>query len=246
MKFGFPPVVRPDRGADGSGGGRGRPGIGHDPASGQLDDPADEPVGALDIVGHQHEGQAQLAAQADQHVDQPRAGPLVQAGERLVQHEQPRPAGQQPGQRDPPLLAAAQLVHPAVTDLTGVQPDQGQRFVGRGRVHRAGVLHVAPHRRPQQLEAGMLEGHRHPAHLLTDRTAVQQREAFARTAEAGQDPGQRRLPGPVPAHDQHALARPDGEIDILEGPLGPRRTGRIDMADAPQLQERRPPDRLDR
>ena len=79
------------------------------------------------VVGHDHEGDADLVLQADQLELHLLAQLLVERRERLVEQQDLGPLDQGAGQRDALALAAGQLVGLAL--LEAVEPDHGQRLL---------------------------------------------------------------------------------------------------------------------
>jgi hypothetical protein len=80
-----------------------------DPSGGEQDQVVADPLQLGDDVGGQHHGEAVLDRRAHQRLHELAAGERVQAGDRLVQQQQPRPLGQRHGKGDLGLLAAGEL-----------------------------------------------------------------------------------------------------------------------------------------
>ena len=80
-------------------------------------DPVGEEHGLGDRVGDEEDGGAGLGADPHQLVLHPLAGDLVERAERLVHQQQPRALGERPGDRDPLLHAAGELVGVALGEV---------------------------------------------------------------------------------------------------------------------------------
>ena len=73
----------------------------------------EDPVGVrrrLRVVGDEHDGLAALGAEAPEHVEDLRAGRVVEVAGRLVGEEEGRPVDEGPGEGHPLLLAGGELV----------------------------------------------------------------------------------------------------------------------------------------
>ena len=84
--------------------------------------------------------------QVGEQPDQSLLAGLVQTGQRLVEDQDLRLAGQDAGQGHPALLAAAELVDAPLADLGDVEADRRQRRA-RPRRHRQ-LRRLADRRRP--------------------------------------------------------------------------------------------------
>ena len=125
-----------------------------------------------------------LRAQAEEHGHELGAGFVVEAGQRFVEHEQRTLAHEQPRQRDPALLTAAQIVDGARRELRW-EPDELQRIV-----HRTGAgpdaVELAGDRAPQELQARVLKAETDPPHLRSNRMVLEARLALGRCEQSGQ------------------------------------------------------------
>jgi len=83
--------------------------VGHDPTGAELDDAVTATGHKLDVVRRNHDGRAGLAGLLEQLDDALRAA-AVEVGRRLVGKQHYRPSDKGPGDRDPALLAAGELV----------------------------------------------------------------------------------------------------------------------------------------
>ena len=137
----------------------------------------------------------------------------VEPGERFVEHDRARLRREDAGQHDAAHLPAAQLVDAAPGETDRVETDRGQRGARRVVVDAAGGADLVEHRRPQHLQARVLERQPDPTDLIGDRPAVEQGRALARRDEAREDPRQRRLARTVVPDDDDRLARLDREVD---------------------------------
>ena len=90
-----------------------------DPAEIHHRDPAAEIARHRQVVGDEEQGQAHLALQAAQQVEQLRLGRYVEARDRLVGHDTLGYGGERAGDRDSPRLAARQLARIAVRRIGG-------------------------------------------------------------------------------------------------------------------------------
>ncbi len=109
------------------------------------------------------------ARRSAEQPDQSFLAGLVQTGQRLVEDEHLRLAGQDAGQGHPALLPAAELVDAPVADLGRVEADRRQGGRHRGIVGGSGGSQIRRHRGPLQLQPGVLEGQTHRSHLGGDR-----------------------------------------------------------------------------
>ena len=73
-------------------------------------DPGRESGGVLEVVGHQQRRNADLMEKITQLEADGDACVCVERGRRLVEQQDPRPAGKRPRERDPLALPARQLV----------------------------------------------------------------------------------------------------------------------------------------
>jgi hypothetical protein len=83
--------------------------VGHDPTGTELDNAVPATPDELDVVRRNHDGRAGLAALLEQLDDALRVA-AVEVGRRLVGKQHYRPSDKGPGDRDPTLLAAGELV----------------------------------------------------------------------------------------------------------------------------------------
>ena len=85
-----------------------------------------------------------------------------------------------------------------------VEPDVGEGPVDGVVVDVEAEVHVVGDRRAEELQAGVLEGHRRVT--LGDRqgAVVESHASVGWHEQAREDPGQRRLPRAVGTHDDHA------------------------------------------
>ena len=120
----------------------GRPGQLHVPA-GEHDQPVAEPLQLRDHVRGDQEGQAGVGGRGHHLPHELQPGDRVEAGDRLVEHQQRRALGQRHGQRDLGPLPAGQGLDLAFQrDVQRVHPCLRQLLIPAG-VHRpAQVEHV--------------------------------------------------------------------------------------------------------
>ena len=119
---------------------RRRAALGHDPALVDDHDPVAELLGLVHVVRGEHEGGAALL-EPEQPVPQHVPGLRVEAGGRLVEHEDARLVDQRPGDGQPPLHAARQVVDLGVALLLELR--EPQELVGPRRAHGPGDAEVA-------------------------------------------------------------------------------------------------------
>ena len=153
----------------------------------------------------------------------------VERGERLVEEQQRRVAGQRPGEADALLHAAGELV--GVGPLVAPEADQlddlgrlGPALLLAHAAHLEAIGDVVDHLAVRQ-EAEVLEDHRgvgapQVAELalagLDDVVAVHHDLAGGRLDEPGQQPDQRGLPGAGEAHHDEDLAGRYVERHVLD------------------------------
>ncbi len=164
-----------------------------------------------EVVGDQQVGQVPLRPQpADQRQNR-RLRPHVQRAGRLVQHQQPRPHRQGPGDGHPLALPAGELVRVPGRERR-IQPDLGQQGPGLPRgwpqaghpVRDQGLRdgRADPHPRVQH-PVGVLEHDLHGAPVVLQRSPAQSRDVFSvktddpagRPYQPQHRPAYGRLPG---------------------------------------------------
>ncbi len=133
----------------------------------QLDLAIDERGRKIVIVGDAHEREPAFAAQPDQRGAQLRAAVIVEARERLVEHERLRLRGNRAREHDPPRLPAAQLVDPARAEVLRIETH------ARNACHTPefdapdAAVDLGADRRPQELQPRSVGTPRPPARRLT-------------------------------------------------------------------------------
>ena len=110
--------------------------LGDDPAEVEHGDPVGQPGHERDVVLDQHHGQAVGAQRRDAASARRCALRRAQAGRRLVEQQQPRPAAQRPGQLQRPLLAQRQRLGRPVGPRRQARPGPGTR-AARSRIARS-------------------------------------------------------------------------------------------------------------
>lgn len=165
----------------------------------------------------------------------------VQTGERFVEDQGLRRAGQQACQHQPAHLTAAELVD-TPTRQCPIQADGRQCGADPGVVVRreAGRRgHLQADVTAHQLQPGGLEGQGDRPDLFVGGPATEQAAAGGRCRQSGHDPGQRGLARAVAAVDQQAVALLDGEADVAQCGLGPRSAAGVLVSNTGQFQHRR-------
>ena len=187
-------------------------------------DPIAHGADDAEVVGDQQDRRVRLGAQPAHEVEDLGLDRCVEAGRRLVEHEQLRVAGQRHGDHDALLHAARQLVRVAVQHPLGVgdahPPQRGKRLlqrlasVGPEDRERLGDLTADLQRRVQR-RTGVLVHHRRLAGPEPAQVALGH---AGHVGAADQDP---------PAGD-HAVAR-----EVAEGSERRRRLAAAGLADQP-------------
>ena len=175
------------------------------------------------VVGDVDRRLAQAPQQEAEFVHEPVPQRPIQGAQRLVQHEQPRPRRQRPGQGHPLGLAARQRRHGPLS-VAG-QPDQvehaadpfGSQRLGHSR-HAEPEPDVARHV-PVREQDLLLEHEpeapfvgRHPGEIL----ATPGDRSGHRGLESRHCPQQRRLATTAGAEQYHNLAGSDRQVDAVE------------------------------
>ena len=192
---------------------------------------ADQLVGLAgqrhEVVGHRHDGQAQVADElAEQRVKLVLGGE-VQPHRGLVEHKQAGAGAQRLGQHDPALLAAGQAPHGAVPAVQHAHQRQAVvhplPVLPAGEPHEPQVLqpshhhHVADGGRKVVGDALAL---RHVADGMGAVAAGRAAEHFHAAAHDGheaEDRAQQRcLARSVGAHDAHEPALVHVEVDVVQ------------------------------
>ena len=185
-----------------------------------------------EVVGDEQVGEAELALQVLQQVDDLRLDRDVEGGDRLVAHDQVGIDRERPGDADPLALAARELVRIAPRML-GQQADDGQKLAGALLALGLGVQAVHGHRLDQDLAhghariergVGVLEDDLHVAAHLAQRLLVEVRDLVAleahrarrRIHQAQHQPAGRRLAAARFAHQRQGLAAGDVEGHTLD------------------------------
>ncbi len=189
-------------------------------------DPVAEPLDVAHVVRREQQRRAVLATLGDEELAQPLLGQHVQADRRLVEDHQVRAVQQRGRDLGAHALPQGQLPHRRGQELPHLQhldelggPDA---LVGGGQgVDRGQDRERLPHRQvPPQLRA-LPEHHTDPAGehaALLQRVQPHGRDPAARGHEdADQHLDGGRLPGPVGADVAHGLARPDGQVEVVDG-----------------------------
>jgi len=207
----------------------GRPDL-HDLPVAHDQDPVAELERLLQVVRNEDHRLADLFVQPDDLVLHVPADQRVERGERLVEHQQLRVGRQGPGQPDPLLHAAGELVGVGV--LVPGEADQVDHLLGPaapGRLvlaaHLQRVGHVVDHLAVRQ-QTEVLEHHGHvvPAQLAQldvvgpgDLLAVHHDTPGGGLDEPGEQPDQGGLARAGQAHHHEHLAGRHLERDVLDG-----------------------------
>ena len=195
-----------------------------------------------EVMRDDHDRQAGGAAQVREQAQQPALAGGIQAGQRLVEDQRLRRAGEQPGQHDPAHLAAARVGRCGGGPATGPgRPSPARQPPGlwsSGEKPAAEATSRSTRARISCSRAAW-KAMRHLADVFVGRAAVDQAGAGGRDGQPGHDPGEGGLAGAVAAVDQHAVALVDGEADVAQCGLGPRGAAGVLVADTVELQDRR-------
>ena len=159
----------------------------------------------------------------------------VQGGERLVEQDDARPAGEGARQRHPLLLAAGQLVRPAPGDVAG-EPDELEQLAHPGPVPALGAGEPVGDV-PRDVEVGeevallrdVAEApllRRHPGAGTGDEVVAEPHLAGLGPHEARHDAQQRRLSAAGRSDHGRRRAGGDDEVDAVEDPRA--RVGGVD------------------
>ena len=209
-----------------------RPGSGaHD------DDPRRQEDRLRDRMGHEHDGDPGLLPDAQDLLVHPLAGHLVERTERLVHQQDRRLEGERPGDRDPLLHPARQLVRMVLDEVA--QLDEVEHLLGPRAPSRAVVAHQLERELDVVLDRPPVEQDRrledHPVVAIEagpgGRLAVDLDRAGGRCHEVADDPQQGRLAAARRADQRDELPAPDLEVDALERGRG-RRVAGEDLVDA--------------
>ena len=111
--------------------------LGRDAPGLEDDEAVAEQLGVVEVVRDDDRRHVPLVAESGEDRGQPDPRLVVEAGVRLVEHEQHGIADEQPGEGDPPLLASGQLVDSARAHRDRIQPDRSQ---GGGRPVLVGAV----------------------------------------------------------------------------------------------------------
>ena len=177
-------------------------------------------------------------------LEQPQQAALaggVQPGQRLVEDQCLRRAGQQSGQHHPAHLAAAELVD--APPAPARRPDRPSASAAVTRARSSGEKPAAEATsRSTRLRISCSRAAWNaiatsPTCSGAGRPRTRQVPVVG-VVRPGHDPGQGGLSGPVAAVDQHAVTLVDGEADIAQRGLGPRGAAGVFVADAVELEHR--------
>jgi hypothetical protein len=226
-RLGDPHPSRPSWQHTGHAGGAGRIGLEQSVAH------ADLPAGAggdVEVVGHQHDGDALLAVEPLEQRHHLLAGAGVEVAGGLVGEQHLRLAHQGAGDGDPLLLTAGQLVRPVVEAVAHAHPLQGRLRAppslppARTPVHQGHPDVVEGAGAGQQLEGLEDEADGAVAQLgqlvlahRGDVAAAHPQHAGRRPVEPAEQVHQRRLAGAGRPDDGGVVAALDGEGDAAEG-----------------------------
>jgi len=179
-------------------------------------------------VRHEQHPRAVLALEVDERLAEPPLRRAVDAGDRLVQHEQVRFARERARDEHALLLADGQLVQRTVGDLG--EPDRADRVVDRGTIGLAltpppaalpqpAGRHDLAHRRGHlALEVRPLRHEPEPPSRMepVGRLAEQPDASRRRLDRSEQHVQHRRLARPVRPDEGNELTRPDLERDVFD------------------------------
>ena len=185
-----------------------------------------------EVVRDEQIGQAELAPQPRQQIDDLRLHRNVQRGHRLVAHHEVRLQHQRAGDADALALAAGELVRIAA-QVRGAEADPFQRRDNAGaRVRRAAAARAAAaagRRSAPTLRRGFERG---VGVLENDLHARAQRRQRARV-ERRRDRRRRSAPCPPSARAAAAPARPSVVLPQPLSPIRPRRSPRAMVRSTP-------------
>ncbi len=194
-------------------------------------------------MGHGEHGGAQPAEQLPQFDHQAFPERAVELAERLVQHQQPGPGRERPGERDTLLLAAGQGGHgppggPRQPDQLQQLPHLGVPFTPGHAVHPQPEGHVradVPLREElvvleHQADTAPVRGH---ARLVA---AVEQHPSTGQGLQPGDRPQQGRLAAAAGPEHAHHLVLGDVESDrVQHGPPAEAHGRGIEAQQHPEL-----------
>ncbi len=184
-----------------------------------------------ELVRHEQDGRAVLRDEVDERVAELSLRLGVDAGDRLVEHEQVGFARERACDQDTLLLPAGELEHRPAGELG--QADRLDRVVDRGTIARACPTPPAPTSEPtgrDDLADGDREIGREHATLrdvsepgpIRERVRIDPEEvddAGVGAQQPEEEAEQGRLPGPVRPGEGHELARREGERHVVDDPL---------------------------
>ena len=185
------------------------------------------------IVGHQDGRRAGLAQHGVHIGSDRRTHGRVERGEGLVEEDDLGPDGECPGERDPLLLPARELV--GVAPAVPGQPHQLEELVDPAAAIRApgqAEGHVAPdaEMREQRAllgdvpDAAPLARHEATAGVV-DQVLADEDLSVVGPFEAGHDPQQRRLAAPRGAEDRRERPGRNGQVHAAQDRLRPECLG---------------------
>jgi hypothetical protein len=204
---------------------RRRPALDDAPEIHYRDAVAEMPDDAEVVRDEQHR-QVELAAQAQEQIDDLRLDRHVERGDRLVADEEVGLHGERAGDGDALALPAGELVRIAA-DIVRIEPDRlepcPRDLAGllsfhepvRQRPLEDGLAdaHARVERRERVLEHG-LDPRRQLAAVRRDRAAVEKHATLARHQDAGDDAAEGRLAAARLADEAERLAARDGERNL--------------------------------
>jgi hypothetical protein len=186
-----------------------------------------------EVVGDEEVGQPELVLELHEQVHDLRLDRDVERGDGLVQDEHLRVQRERPGDPDPLALAAGELVREAVRVLRA-QAHRAQELLHTALSLAPPVEAVDAQRLPDDLAHGharvegrvrVLEhdldvapnGPHLPAPEAADVLPVEDDLALGRLEQLDDRAAERRLPAAGLADDPERLARPDREVDPVDG-----------------------------
>jgi len=190
-------------------------------AARQHQDPVGEQHRLVEVVGDEHDRLAGLGPDPHELFLHVLAGLGVDRAERLVHEQDLRVGREGPGDPDPLLHPAGELVRVARGEP--FQPDPAQLLTGA--LGGLGGGHLPDRQRehdvvqdgPPREEPERLEHHGALRARAGDLPTVDAHGARVRGLEARDDPQQRRLPATARPDDREELVGADVEVDAAEG-----------------------------
>ncbi len=190
--------------------------VGHDPATLDQDDTTRERIGLIEVVRREEDRAAVLDVGPDRDPHRLARGD-VEAGRRLVQHDEPRCPGECERDGYAPLFATREPAELPLYEAAEVEALMDDRRVERLRVVRTDeVDHLADSERRR--EHRLLRSHAHQAAWRGhSRIGAEQTRTTLVSATQAEKHGQsRRLARAVRTEERDQLAFVDGEADVVE------------------------------